>query len=221
MILRSNFNKSLNHQNFVASANGDCESTVGSLFSYFENEIRLGKRFNAGETVQFGWMILMLKSDDRGDLELWESDFCAMPINWEFSINKTLRDLYLQRELCAQAGAEPDFPSLLQRSIVSPAFLLAKEFVMNRESQQDGDSGWFFLESGRQGNEGKFCSLFEVAINVPWVVPFLALPPGVSVARNYNAIEIRTGNRVVSSGDNEFLKKLWGGWQAGEYRAFH
>ncbi|WP_141684958.1 hypothetical protein [Burkholderia stabilis] len=221
MILRSKFNKDLNHPNFVVSTNGDYESIVNSLFSYFENEIRLGKRFDAGQTIQFGWMILMLKNDGHGDLELWEPDFGAMPINWEFSLNRTLRDLYLQRELCAQVGAEPDFPSLLERGIVSPAFLLAKEFVMNREVQQDGDSGWFFLEHGGQGNEGRFCSLFEVSMSVPWVTPFLALPPGAIVACNSAAIEIKLGKQVVSSNDNELLRRLWCGWRSDEYKTFH
>ncbi|WP_196799284.1 hypothetical protein [Burkholderia pseudomultivorans] len=221
MILRSNFNVTLNHPNFVASTNGDYESIVNSLFSHFEDEIRLGKRFNADQTIQFGWMILMLKSDSHGDLELWEPDFGAMPINWEFSLDRSLRDLYLQRELCLQVGVEPNFPSLLERGIVSPAFLLAKEFTMNREVQQDGDSGWLFLEHGGQGNEGRFCSLFEVAMNVPWVTPFLALPPGSGVACNSSAIEIRAVNKVISSNDNELLKKLWGGWRSNEYKTFH
>lgn len=54
---------------------------VNSLFSYFESEINLGKRFNVGQTIQFGWMIPMLKSDGHSDLELWEPGFSAMPIN--------------------------------------------------------------------------------------------------------------------------------------------
>ncbi|WP_420957397.1 immunity protein Imm33 domain-containing protein [Burkholderia gladioli] len=221
MIFRSNFDEKVGHSNFIVSADEAYDSIVDSLFEYLEGEIKSGKTFGADQTIQFGWMILMLKGDGRGDLEVWEPDFSAMPINWEFSLNKTFRDLYLQRELCAQAGLEPDFPSLLQRGIISPVLDPDKGFIMNRETPQNGESGWFFLGCEDQGDKGRFCSLFEVAMNVPWVTPFLALPPGVTVACNSSAMEIRMGSRVISSNNNEILRNLFDRWRAGECDVLH
>ncbi|WP_156443556.1 immunity protein Imm33 domain-containing protein [Burkholderia sp. MSMB1835] len=215
MIFRSNFDKRYGHPNFVASLDGDFEFMINDLFEYFEGEIQKGATFNAGQTIQFGWMILMLKEDDRGDLELWEPDFRRMPINWVFSIDKTFKDLYLQREVCAQLNVEPDFPSLLERGIVSPGFGSCREFVINRDSPQKGDSGWLFVECANNSGEGKFSSLFEVAVNSPRVVPFLALPSGVVVEYISGKIEVRFRDRVISSSENQFLQRILDGWTSG------
>ncbi len=63
--------------------------------------------------------------------------------------------------------------------------------------------------------------MFEVAMNVPWVTPFLALPPGVTVACNSSAMEIKVGSRIISSNNNEILRNLFGKWRAGEYGVLH
>ncbi|WP_144029728.1 hypothetical protein [Burkholderia sp. AU18528] len=215
MIFRSNFDKRYGHPNFVVSLDGDFEFMISGLFEYFEGEIRRGVRFNAGQTIQFGWMILMLKKDGHGDLELWEPDFRRMPINWVFSIDKTFKDLYLQREVCDQVNVDPNFPSLLERGIVSPGFGSCREFFINRDSSQKGDSGWFFVERDNNGGDGKFSSLFEVAVNYPRVVPFLALPSCTIVKYVAGKIEVRFHDRVISSSENKFLQRILDGWTSG------
>ncbi|WP_423392497.1 immunity protein Imm33 domain-containing protein [Burkholderia sp. LMG 21824] len=221
MIFKSKIDRAVKHPNFIVSASGDYDQILHSLFEHLESEIRSGKRFDAGQTIQFGWMVLMLNANGQGDLEIWEPDFSSMPINWEFSLDKALRDMYLQRELCAQAGLAPEFPSLLQRGIVSPVFVPNTGFVMSREAQQDGDSGWFFLGREDQRDKGKYCSLFEISITAPWIVPFLALPPEVIVKCDLSSIEIKTKNGIISSNNNEILRKLLDKWNVNGRDVLH
>lgn len=195
--------------------NDDLDMDVNFLFECLASEVRRGARFGAGQTVQVGWMILMFKANRQGGLELWEPDFQSMPIEWVFSLNRTMWHIFKQKEACAQICAEADFPSLLQSGFASQAFLSGLEFSMSRESTNDADSGWLFAKYDDQSVESKYCSLYEIAVNNPRVIPFLALLTDSVVQSSSNGLEVRIGSGAIDSCGSDFLRRLDASWLSG------
>ncbi|HKR42556.1 MAG TPA: hypothetical protein VJU59_23275 [Paraburkholderia sp.] len=205
---KSNFRDRYHHPNVVVSMDADLEFGVPYIQSYFEDQIRRGTEFRAGETVQIGWMIVMLKADASGDLEIWEPRFGTVPIEWVRGVSNTYRQLMVQKTVGEQIGVEPMFPSLRQSAVVSPDFFSVRRICMLRSASQGADSGWVFSAGGDVREGGKVCSLFEIGGNRPDVIPFLALPAGASVVCADGEVEIQYGERVVNSNSNQFLKML-------------
>lgn len=78
---------------------------------------------------------------------------------------------------------------------------------MGRETPQGGsDSRWLFRDPDARG--GRQCSLFEIAVNRPDIVPFLALPEGDVVSLIATGIHVSCGDRQIHSSTNAFLSKL-------------
>lgn len=180
------------------------------LISFFEMGVGNGKRFEADETVQVGWMLTMLRSSsDSKYLELWEPDFDSLPINWCRGATNTLRHLIIQQSVCEELGVEPRFPSLRDAGVASPCFgNLDGSFTMSRDESDGNDSGWVLASLGYAGSEGQFLSLFELSFQQQKIVPFLALPPGSSVMMTPERIEIGHGESRSSSDSSELLRGI-------------
>ncbi|WGS54629.1 hypothetical protein LFL96_26850 [Paraburkholderia sp. D15] len=203
---RTNFPRNYGHPDIVLALNLGLDAQAKWLLSYFEDEIQRGVVFRPDETVQIGWTLVKLTTDAQGDLEIWEPRFDVMPVTWIRGANSTVRDLILQREVCAQVDIEPSFPSLRQSGIISPDFLGASgEFVMTRDESSGNDSGWLFREEAYQGSNGRHCSLFEIAVSHQKIIPFLALPAGATVVCSQDSIRITYGSTEISSVSNEFI----------------
>jgi len=209
--LKSNFRERFRHPDIVVSMPSGPEFGVKSILSYFEDEIRQGTVFRSGETVQMGWMLLMLKADENGDLDVWEPRFGEIPIIWVRGASKTYRQLVVQKSVAEQLGVEPSFPALTQSAVVSPEFMASTSFQMSRESSDGRDSGWFFTTDANVSNDGRPVSLFEIASKRPEVIPFLALPAASSAMLNNGRVQISHGDKVVDSNSSEILRRLAGG----------
>jgi hypothetical protein len=204
----SNFRDRYQHPNMVVSIDAELEFAAANIQSFFEDQIRNGTKFRAGETVQLGWMIVMLKADSEGNLEVWEPRFGTVPIIWERGVNKTYRQLIVQKTICEKADVEPIFPSLMQSGVVSLDFASARSFRMYRAEAEGNDSGWMFTGEGIVGEGGELKSLFEIASSRPEVIPFLALPAGATVVRTGEKIQIEFEGKVVDSDSNDFMGRL-------------
>lgn len=179
------------------------------LLTFFEAEIQKGRQFADNETVQIGWMIVKFQSNTSGDLEIWEPQFDSFPIQWIKGANNTFRHLILQKSVCEQFACEPDFPSLEQAGIVSPRFLVHQDgFSMSRDQPANSDSGWVFVAPSEIGEEGEFRSLFEICFYHTEIIAFLALPVGTSVKKTKGFLEVEVNSRILSSKDNDLLRKL-------------
>lgn len=205
---KSNFRDRYQHPNIVVSIDANLEFAAPYIQTYFEDQIRNGTKFRAGETVQIGWMIVMLKADTEGDLEIWEPRFGAVPITWARGVSNTYRQLMVQRTVSEQIGVEPLFPSLRQSAVASLDFASGRNFRMYRAESAGTDSGWVLTSDGNDGESGKITSLFEIAGNRPEVLPFLALPIGTSVVRTDGVLRIEYDGKVVDSDSNDFLRRL-------------
>lgn len=205
---RTNFRTAYGHPDIVVSVDPEFDVGTEWLLGFFESEVRRGVVFKSGQTVQIGWMVSMLKGNRDGDLEVWEPGFDAMPINWVRGVNKTLRHLLLQREVCAQLGVEPDFPSLRQSGVVSASYGTGGSFVMARQEPSGNDSGWVLAAREDANVDGKRCSLFEAALHDSRLIPFLGLPAGSQVTYSDAEIRVSRDGTTVASDSNEFLRRL-------------
>ncbi len=52
--------------------------------------------FSAEQMVQVGWMLVKLREEGGGPLEVWKPGFHAMPIDWVLGATNTLRQLLVQ-----------------------------------------------------------------------------------------------------------------------------
>jgi hypothetical protein len=208
-VYRSTFDATYKHPNFVLSLSSELDVGAEWLLGFFESEVRRGIKFQAGQTVQVGWMLVKLVADPSGDLEIWEPILDAMPIEWIKGATSTFRHFTLQREACSQLGVEPEFPSLLQSGVVSARFLTdSGEFTMSRDDPMGSDSGWAFTRVHERDLGGRHHSLFEVGVFDRMIIPFLALPSGVLVRASNEHIDLSLGSVVISSESNEFLRRL-------------
>lgn len=179
------------------------------LLDYIESNVAAGTRFAAGETVQVGWVTVMMEEAEPGLLEVMEPDFASMPVAWVPGAGNTLRFLTIQQQVCRQAGLDSDHASMLHPAAISPGFLAnPPAFRLSRESDYGKLAGWQCRARGDADGESALCSLYQVACSVPAIIPFMGLPPGAIVDVREDAIEIAADGRTVSSRDNDFLRRL-------------
>ncbi|WP_176082116.1 immunity protein Imm33 domain-containing protein [Paraburkholderia tropica] len=208
--MKTSFQGLLAHPNIVVSLPSGPAFGAQPILSYFEDAVKQGTVFKAGETVQMGWMLLMLKSTETGDLDVWEPRFGEIPIVWERGASKTYRQLIVQKNVAEQLHVEPLFPSLRQSGVISPDFMAAKNFQMFREAPNGTgtDSGWLFTTEQNTSSDGRLASLFEIASKRPEVIPFLALPASSSAVLKDGHVKITHGNDEVTSDSSELLRRL-------------
>lgn len=206
--MKSNFQGKFQHPDILVSMPSGPEFGAKSILSYFEDAVRQGTVFRAGETVQMGWMMLMLKATKDGELEVWEPRFGEVPIVWERGASKTYRHLIVQKSVAEQLGLEPSFPSLRQSGGISPDFMASKSFQMFRDHPAGTDSGWLFTTEENVSSDGRLASLFEISSNRPEVIPFLALPATSSVELKDGLVKIGYDDKEVRSDSNELLRRL-------------
>jgi hypothetical protein len=157
-----------------------------------------------------GWLMLMLKATDAGELEVWEPRFGAIPIIWERGASKTYKQLIVQKSVAELLGVEPSFPSLRQAGVISPDFIGTKNFQMFREAPNGTDSGWLFTTEQNTSSDGRLASLFEIASKRPEIIPFLALPASSSALLEDGHVKVTHGNDEVSSDSSELPRRLPG-----------
>ena len=181
------------------------------LINHFETSIAIGKCYKSDETIQVGWMFVLLKESRTGDLEIWEPQFDSIPIKWLTQVNNTLRHLILQKSVAELMGIEPVFPSLLHFGLASKSFLSDRKetaFFMSREISTGNDSGWRFSIHKETSDEKKPHSLFELSFYSPLIVPFLALPPASSILKDEKELVVTCRESSVNSKQSDLLHKL-------------
>lgn len=206
--MKSYFQGKHGHPDIVVSMPSGPDFGAAPILSYFEDAVWQGTVFRTGETVQMGWMMLMLKETESGALDVWEPRFGAVPIVWERGASKTYRQLIIQKSVAELVSVEPSFPSLTQSAVISPKFMASKDFQMSREAPQGTDSGWVFATDPSESDGGRLASLFEIASKRPEIIPFLALPASSSVVLKDGEVRVNSGKKEVGSDSNELLRRL-------------
>jgi len=177
------------------------------VVSYLENQIRNGTRFLPGQTVEIGWMLLLLQQREFG-LELMEPNFKVMPISWCCGLNRTIKHIYVQRAVCTLFECQPHFPSIRHAAITSPGFYTSLNYSMFRGEPVDSNSGWVLSDNDYLEDEGDYCSLYEIALRRLEVVPFLSLPSSSLVLVTPDYIEVTANGIKKSSTDYSLLSAV-------------
>ncbi|MBL8913978.1 MAG: hypothetical protein JNM17_24960 [Archangium sp.] len=158
------------------------------LIGYFEGAVKSGTKFKPGQTVQLGWATLRLTQREDGTLGVLEPDL-KHELKWVESVDQSLFETWRQKEVLESLGlsARADFPRQALQAIVCSRVWEATGFLMGRaEATGPTDSGWFIgcmdESHDHQATEAlSVIPLIELAVRLPPLAQFLALPVGVDV----------------------------------------
>jgi len=207
------------HPEMVANVSQEYYGSLKGFFSILENCVKNGDVYKPGQTVQLGWMVTKLFARHDGAIEFCEPNLEEMPIKWCLGLNRTLRDLMIQHEVCSVLDLEPVFPTILDVGLLSAALIDGRdEFLMSREVTSEKDCGWAFLELDYTELSVSYCSLFEIALARPMIIPFLAIPPNCRVDFGKEGFVISLDSRRISKYTDKFLQELW---SSVYFRSYH
>jgi hypothetical protein len=158
------------------------------LLGFFEGAVQRGTVFKPGQTVQLGWATLRLTQRDDGTLGVLEPDL-KHELKWVESVDQSLFETWRQKEVLESLGLSEraDFPRQGQQAIVCSEVWESTSFILGRTAPSTPtDSGWFVgcADEGHdhQHEEAlKVIPLIELAVRLPPLAQFLALPVGSDV----------------------------------------
>lgn len=158
------------------------------LIGYFEGAVQQGSRFKPGQTVQLGWATLRLTQREDGTLGVLEPDL-KQELKWVEAVDQSLFETWRQKEVLESLGLaeRADFPRQALQAIVCSRVWDSTEFIMGRtEPHGPSDSGWFIGCSDETHDHQvesalSVIPLIELAVRLPPLTQFLALPVGVDV----------------------------------------
>jgi hypothetical protein len=158
------------------------------FLGWLETEVRSGKRFEPGQSLQVGWMYTLLGSRPDGTLSVLEPDFLHVPVRWVEQVSKTLEHLWFQREVATSFGIADALalPSYRESGIVCNRFGSASTLLLAREASSGTDSGWFLgCDEGEHDHQSpaqlERVSLYEAVLRNPRPVAYLGFPVGCFV----------------------------------------
>jgi hypothetical protein len=193
------------------------ESFLRPFLTGLENTVSDGHRYNSGETIQFGWMILSLEATPQGELLLLEPDMQSFPIKFVPSVDRTLHHIRIQRYTAESVGLEEhvSFPSILQSAIVcsQPGKL---GFFLERDIPEGHGSGWFVgcNEPEHEHNKPEtlsFLSLYEISCRFPFLIDFFALPPKSAISIDAEAnIALYFDAKPLRASPESYLEAKYG-----------
>jgi hypothetical protein len=158
------------------------------LLSYFESAVAKGTVFKSGQTVQIGWATLRLKDRDDGTLGVLEPDVLH-ELKWIESVDQSLFETWRQKEVLESVGLQDraDYPRQALQAIVCSNVTESREFILGRtEPTGPTDSGWFIgctdeSHDHQLADALRAVPLIEIAVNLPPLAQFFALPAGTDV----------------------------------------
>lgn len=158
------------------------------LLGYFENAVAEGSRFKPGQSVQVGWATLRLTQREDGTLGVLEPDL-KTELKWIESVDQSLLETWRQKEVLDSLGVleRADFPRQALQAVVCSRTFEAPAFMMGRTAPSTpSDSGWFVgcMDESHDHQLAEALSvvpLIEIAVKVPPLTQFFALPQGTDV----------------------------------------
>jgi hypothetical protein len=198
-----------------------CDETLASiggdiLLRYFEKSAASGSVFKAGQTVQFGFMLLELRAHADGTLRVYEPDLKSFPLAYVDSVSRTLLISAKQKYVCESFSPPEEMilPRLQDSVILCNRMERQLAYFFSRSEPGDSDSGWFLGcmdESHDHSDAGQLrkCSLYEAAVKFPDLIQFSALPPERSVLFEEGAaIKVLTPESELKIDPGSFLDQF-------------
>ena len=162
------------------------------LIDYFEAAVARGTKFLPDQTVQLGWSVLKLCARDDGTLGVQERELTP-EVAWTESVDRALRDVWMQREIAASVGLldELAFPRQDEGVLVAECSRTSHELLLTRVALEDAPpdfSGWLAAcAHDHDHGERAYVPLLAIAAEQPPLVQLLALPHGTSVLAFFRA----------------------------------
>lgn len=194
----------------------DCEWFLNTL----ENMVANGSKFEDNQTLQLGWGLVKFVAT-QGDagveiLEIHEPDVQQIPLNFVAGVTVTLRYIRAQKDVLDSLAveAELDFPNLISAIVVHKNYQDITSINLLRESKQEQLSGWWLFdmtepEKTHENEDFKPISIYELAINRPDLVQYLALPVGAVVSlRKDEPIRVFREDEELSIREESYLAAL-------------
>ena len=158
------------------------------LLGYFENAVASGTKFKAGQTVQLGWATLRLTQREDGTFGVLEPDL-KTELKWIESVDQSLLETWRQKEVLESVGLleQASYPRQALQAVVCSRVWDAAAFMMGRTAASaPTDSGWFVgcMDEAHDHQTPDALSvvpLIEIAVKVPPLTQFFALPEGSDV----------------------------------------
>ncbi len=179
-----------------------------------ERQLQSGIEFRDGETIQIGWGLLRIREPTSGTLELDEPDFESIPIKWIPSVDHSLVHLRQQKDVVESIdpSVEPMFPSIRHAASICNHVFDRREIVIERTMPHGSFSGWTIKCADAEHQVGtsdlRLESLFSLAIRLPPIVPFLALPPGFSGMLAPDQIKLSWNGKPINIRKDSILYAL-------------
>ena len=207
-----------NHPEFqIRVSNGAVPAEdIAWLLQFFEQRVAEGERFQTGESLQVGWMLMMLEDGPAGFLRVLEPDMKLVPVNFVDSVDGTLMHLRNQQDVVRSLSpsVEPDFPSLRQSVVVHVNHKATSRILLTRDSADDeADSGLWLSDlddpAGAQ-DPTRFVktSLYQLGVDRPDLVKFFAVPAGLQVVVDGARIGVLGEEGEVQQIPGSYLSEL-------------
>nr|WP_086940744.1 hypothetical protein [Thaumasiovibrio occultus] len=179
---QTNLDSTIDHPNIVIRISDAAipAADATTILAGFEQAIASGVRYQAGESIQVGFIINEFVALADGRLLLVEPDMVSLPIAFVPHMDFTLRTLRNQKDIVEST----DVPLNITFTTVSEAIAVHKDFataeaLMLARSEPEGllSGWWLFHPTDDDPNNYLWISLYEFAQARPDLVKFLALPP--------------------------------------------
>ena len=185
---------------------------VDVLVSFLEQSVENGTRYEHGQSIELGSMILWLVAVD-GYFNVEEPDLLNVPLTRRVGVTQSLRTLRLHKDIAESVGLgdELDFPSIRHSLTIGTDLSIGVDaFVLERLESQGLDSGWFVgrFESQLDYSEAanlRRVSLYQAILNWPRIAGFLALPTDSRVEMSPKGLEISRYGRLLEIQEGSFL----------------
>lgn len=157
--------------------------------------------------MQIGFIVTQFSMLDDGRLILEEPDMASFPIKHIPTLNYTFKTLRSQKDVVESIdqNVSLNFSSILQAIAVHKNYKSSTLVMLERFDPEEPQSGWWINVPGDSSAEDyMLISLYQLALDRPDLVHFLALPVGFKVydekagtfklEQGGSEIKIRTGS---------------------------
>lgn len=156
-------------------------------------------------------MLTKLEATADGFLRITEPDMEAIPIKFIDSVDNTLKHLRNQKDVVESIVPTlgSDFPSLQQSAVVHAEYKSASHLLLTRNPAHGADSGWSLTDPRDEvGSPILRISLYQLGVDRPDLIKFLALPPGLQVLLDGLQIHVTGPDGEIQPVPGSYLEAL-------------
>jgi len=119
---------------------------------------------------------------DDGRLILAEPDMTSFPINFIPTMNATFKYLRQHKDVVESVNTEMMFPGITEALSVHKDYINSDALTLERHEPEGSLSGWkVSVEDDFDESKHSLVSLYQMALDRPDLIKYLALPNGVKV----------------------------------------